>query len=824
VTTGPTFYGLFNGFIERYPQTYQAPNRGQVNMVATDALASMSQNVMASPYASKVIQSGALYYYPFGESSGATAAQNNSAYQQAPMTKFISGTTDYGVTFGDTSAQSGVPGSGTTGVVLKATTDADVKQWTGLVNDSVNDVVIRTNNPQIYTYSFWYKVGDAGAAGRTFTIFQTSNSTNRVLDSGTGVGQLLSVYLLTGESVIYATLADGKGVNANATSNTASTANTSGWHFVSVYAGYVAGSWTVGISLDGGTYGTGTSASTVTEIDFTSINLAGIDTTNGTVFSNLTIHRGSIDQSSYYAVGSSGYLGDSTGQRFSDSISTISGFTYQPTDAQYGNSFMQVAMTSSTALADYIQTIADTEGGEWYVDTDGFAVFKDRHNRLTKLTPSVTFGDGAGEIPYQGGELVINYDPTYVLNDITVSRLNGATVAVQDSTSVATYFPRSYTRQSQSQADSDVTDQAFFLLSRYKDPHARPETITLTPARNPAAFPAALGTNIGDLVRVKKRPLGAPPITIDCFVERIEHSFDAQSGDWITHVTLSPTIVYYWNLAALTTSTSGSAVSGSYVFVTTGAGGRLTAATDLIPGQMLRYTSSGTTYVDVVSGVPSYAGASTVSVPAVRVGTFTTGANTIYTSTLAADIKMDYTGTVTLSDSALSGKGLTTFLIDTEMVTGSVSGTTLTITARMANSTNQTVEGSSGAYTASHLRGATVIGVAGTAGGNVATGTTVTEVLPNQLVRLPYSVPDYTQWSPGTSKIGSWTGSLASGTYTTTTPASSIKYNGFTMNALTDYNNFPSQNLAVGQTVVFSGSGTAELGAIANFRNTSHHY
>lgn len=814
VTTGPTIYPIFNGLVERYPQRFVTPNQGRAEIVATDAMASMARNTLGNVYESKVIQDGALYYYPLSEPSGSTAAYNNSIYQQSPLTpQSIGASTTY--TFGDTSAQTGIVGAGTTGVALQYNTSTG---GTVLANKTLTDVF--WSQGDTYSFAFWYKI-DTTYTGVATNLFEAYSGNNisfngsptllvQISNGGAGV-TTLGASLYAGDNG--ALLAD---VVA-----TPIVVPTGVWNFVRVGIYYDGTTYRLVLgnsSPSGYVFATNTSAVTAYNLSISSVLLKGLAASYNTKFAHFIINRSpSWTVQDYYALGATGLYGDSTGNRFVKMINTYSGMKYIPVDAEYGKSFMPNAVTSGTSLMDYIQSVTDTEFGTWYVDADGYAVFKDRHNRLKKLIPSVTFGDGAGETPYSGDDLIINYDPTYVLNDVTITRSGGTTVAVQDQDSLVYYFPRSYSRTIGNLADSEVTDAAFFLLARYKDPHVRPETITLTPARNPAIWSTVLGLQIGDLVRVKKRPLGASLLQVDCFIERIEHDFDAKSGEWIMRVTVSPTIVYYWNLASLRATTTGAAVAGSFVFTkgaTSTAG--LANPRDIRPGQMLQYTLSGTTYVDVVSGAPTET-ATTVTVPATRVGTITSSASTVYYTTLAADIKMDYTGTVALSSSRLSGLGITTFLIDEELVTGSVAGSTLTITGRAVGSTIQTASGSQSTttYTASHLTGATIYAVTATSGGNVATGTVVSELLPNQTNVLPYTIPSYTAYDTA-STLGSWTNSLASATVTKTTPASGIAYSTVTVNKLVDYDNYPTQDLAVGQLFSLYNNTAAEtLAAVA---------
>jgi hypothetical protein len=966
---GPTIYSLFNGFIERYPQTYQAPNRGQVNMVATDAIASMSQNTMTNPYESLILQdaSPAIYYYPLNEASGSVAAFNAGLFSQPPLTQ-ASFSFPKPVTFGDTSSTDVIIGSGNTCVQLNfhilfpIDGSPPTNGGTNLVNTTVSDLVYQTNTT--YTFSFWFNYTGT-LPGLPFPdsywLFQGYTGNN----FGGPIPAFRIIVDYLGVSVIL--LQNDRGTTViGATTPAAAVAN--GWNFVSVSLTWTGTQYNVAVTTIGSdnipNVQTGSGAST-TPISFKTFLLQGMETNYNYKVSNFTIHRGFIDAQSYAEVGLLALYGDSTGNRFKNVINTYSGMKYLPYQTDFGKSFMQSALLEGTSLADYVQTVADNENGTWYVDGAGYATFKDRWNRIQKLVPKAVFGDlatitttgtgaldqnkivvtsatniaagqqvtGAGivfgsyvtnvsgttitisnnlfaalsgsnnvsfnESPYAGGDLLINFDQTYVLNDISIKQNNGASILVQDQDSIADYYPRSYGKSITTLADSDASDAANFLLSRYKDPHARPETLTITPARNPSLWAVALGLEIGDLIRVNKRPLGAPALSIDCFVEQIEHSFDAQSGDWITNIKLSPTIDYYWNTAAVRGVTTGSAVTDRVVMAKspTTAGG-FASGRDITPGQMLQHRPFTTTRVVVVVSVVD--NSTSVTINTLTIGTFTNRLVEIQTGKVLDPILMDFvslTATiisvsrlvftndwvivatndykagqyVTLSGlsvgngsyvvksagpsdfivtaggaGALVGTGTAinwlaidntpltprTFnalptgaakvLINEEIISVDVVSRNvypavtptvgMEITARAQNNTIQTVSGSgfgTATDTYSHFGGTTIWRLNGLPTAGVAAGTLVTEFLPNQLTQVPYSVPIYQNYDLA-STLGSWTGSLQSGTVAVTTPASGIKYATFDMAALSDQDNFPASNIATGQILTMYNNTNVE--------------
>ena len=806
-TTGSTVYSLFNGFVERYPQSYQAPNRGEANLIATDAVASLSQVSLSNFYQSLVLQdsSPALYYYPLNEPSGAVLANNAGIYNQPPLTNYLFNATPTPIIFGDALAESGVPGGGSTGVTTYAASGASTATLTGnfLGNQVVNDINFDSNNTT-YTFSFWVKPAyQTTDPDYLFTVnYYGDNST-------VPAGQnFFSVGIYPGATNKFAIFTRSNSGNVNFVSTV--TADNAQWYFLSLKVTYTGGnSYDMSLTVNNVT-NTGTWVNGDQNMRINNFYLGGVGSitstqTIGTTFAHLTINKGAITPSQYHATGAYAQWTDSsvleqTGTKFANTLTHYSGFPYLPVANDAGVSQFQPITPSNSLVTDFIQTITDTEGGEWFVDGEGYVTFKDRHSRLKKLLPKYTFGDGAGEIAYQGGNITINYDPTYVFNDIVVTRNGGSTIPAQDQASVANYFLRSYSREVYNVADTEAVDASYFLLSRYKDPHSRPDTLTLTPARNPSVWGVALGLEIGDLVRVNKRPINGASISLDCFVERVEHNYDAQTADWVTNVTLSPVFNYYWNLSsARGVATTSSA--NSLVITKSATAGYWNNARDIIAGQMLQTWNGTTGYVVVVSGTPSQT-STTITLPITRVGTFATNANSILSSTLLGSILLDTTTTVTLSTSALTGTS-GKYLIDSEIVSGSVSGSVLTITARSQNGTIQTAAGTDGTgnYSLSHLSGAPIyyldaVSITPSSGG------TWTEILPNQLTQLPYSVATITE--DGVSVLGSWFNTLNTGTYTNS--STTVKYSTFTVNPLTDVLNYPQSDISVGQILTVGGS------------------
>jgi len=211
--------------------------------------------------------------------------------------------------------------------------------------------------------------------------------------------------------------------------------------------------------------------------------------------------------------------------------------------------------SNTTAIDD----VTGSEGGMYYGDAAGNATYWSRqyiYNRSAKWT----FGDGGGgEIPYEPSQ-TFDFDITYLYNEVSGARQisqnqetvntdlgavtqqvvdDGVQIVVADAASKAQYLRRNgldltfFTT-----SDEDVYDGVNWSLAKYKQANFRVPSISLNPAGNSNVWPAALGIEQGDIVKVIRRPIGGPSYTVMGIVQKIEH--DAGPEHWETTISISP--------------------------------------------------------------------------------------------------------------------------------------------------------------------------------------------------------------------------------------------------------------------------------------------
>lgn len=163
----------------------------------------------------------------------------------------------------------------------------------------------------------------------------------------------------------------------------------------------------------------------------------------------------------------------------------------------------------------------------------------------------------SSEIPYDAGS-GFDYSDTYLYNIVqsqrtisTGSAFNigpngqaeqqtysslGVNATVADLPSEAQYFPRGPLQQPvETVSDQDAYDRANWTLASYKQPQLRANQVRIDLASNPGLIEQVMQLEQGQIVTVNRRPLGAPVISLNCMIQKIE----AHGGPDILDVTLT---------------------------------------------------------------------------------------------------------------------------------------------------------------------------------------------------------------------------------------------------------------------------------------------
>jgi hypothetical protein len=187
-----------------------------------------------------------------------------------------------------------------------------------------------------------------------------------------------------------------------------------------------------------------------------------------------------------------------------------------------------------------IQTLADTDNGQFYMGADGTATYRSgnyRYVTTTSNTSQATFGDLPGiELPYSviatdGGAL-------FLRNRVRVSTSNFSTVEAKDTASIAAYLEWTDDQTLATMSPTVDTlpyrrDLTNWKLAQFKDPIERVTQLQVKPRANPVALVAkTLSLGIDNRITVNRRPqnLGTA-LSYPVLIEGVNHSIDVY-GEW----------------------------------------------------------------------------------------------------------------------------------------------------------------------------------------------------------------------------------------------------------------------------------------------------
>lgn len=160
----------------------------------------------------------------------------------------------------------------------------------------------------------------------------------------------------------------------------------------------------------------------------------------------------------------------------------------------------------------------------FFVDGRGRPVFHDANARSSAPFSTVAYvlsddpDTDVGALEYAG---MLPVDDTQRLyNGISASRNNGGTVYVVDATSQDDYMPRDFSISTILASDAALTTIANSLLTRYKTPKTRYETVAVRPTRAAdPLFDAIMAIDVSTRLTIKEHPPGSAALSTDVFVE-----------------------------------------------------------------------------------------------------------------------------------------------------------------------------------------------------------------------------------------------------------------------------------------------------------------
>lgn len=239
-------------------------------------------------------------------------------------------------------------------------------------------------------------------------------------------------------------------------------------------------------------------------------------------------------------------LGENTGARIIR-ILDANGWPIGLRSIAVGNSNVQATLMGGSALAE-AQDAVKNEAGEFYIQPDGVAVFRNRRALFSdarSVTSQATFGSdtAGGELPYVGAPGMV-WDRSALVNKVVATRTGGVTQTVTDVASIGRYGEYAIEESALTHtSDEDTFAWSKHIVSMDKNPEFRFTSIRLNCALLPdLMYPQALGRKFGDRITVVRRVPGGITDSRQLYIRSVGHSWSSTSQQWITTWGLEPVI------------------------------------------------------------------------------------------------------------------------------------------------------------------------------------------------------------------------------------------------------------------------------------------
>lgn len=401
-----------------------------VGVTAVDVLADAGRKILRSMLEEEILLRSPSAHYTLGEAEGSTAAGDTSGNQAAPLTVVGTGAP---VVFGNGTG----PVDG-----LSAAQFAAGKYLS-----------IGTGNPIFPPTTFGIGGAFAVPAGSSGQLFRSQGWQINIQSPGH----------------VQANVPGGGGI-----------LDAGDWDDEATHMVFLVGDGTTAsLIVDGGVVGT-VGISGGTDIDFTQVGSAGLI---GTLSHLVTFPSLSVADAQFLSTVGLGDLTETTSQRFARLASY--GGIITTTSAYMSGQVMGAQATSGQSLADALQAVADAEGGVMYVSGDGSINLQGRYLRGHQLTPTATFPS----LDVGGDDTAVTLDTFQKINQVTVTRTNGATQIYSSATVQADItepiFPASL--EVAVDTDDNALLAAQWLVNKHETPTPRLGTATFLAHESPNA-------------------------------------------------------------------------------------------------------------------------------------------------------------------------------------------------------------------------------------------------------------------------------------------------------------------------------------------------
>jgi len=197
---------------------------------------------------------------------------------------------------------------------------------------------------------------------------------------------------------------------------------------------------------------------------------------------------------------------EASGARVNAALDNID-FPSEKRNIDDGNSTLEAQTIESTGILGYLQTVADSEPGEVFIDKNGNVRFVERNAGFQANRP--LFSDDGTGIPYTLVSVVFGTE--LLFNEITVTNSAESATSINQ-TSVNLYGKRDLNRETFLSDLTQLENLSEFLSQRFADPEFRFQVLEVDLDNLGASDrEAMIDLELGDVVEVKFTPSNIPP-------------------------------------------------------------------------------------------------------------------------------------------------------------------------------------------------------------------------------------------------------------------------------------------------------------------------
>lgn len=516
-------YDLINVFVDGFPQEYPAVGKDSIVRVeGTDGFKVLAATDLVDLYTASLRKDAPSHWYKLNDAEQASGlATRGQDYGFGTQTNGTWSVYPNGVKFGQAPIRIGNDACTQFNRVAFPTTDT---RSSGVLSIPTSVYPASTTK---FSFEIWF-LYTKDASGRSFDLF-------RVGDGNTGIDVYMDETFVEGD--VYTS-----GTNGLCQQLTAY--NDGMPHYVAFTVDI--GNTRARLYIDGVLKKSASPTGTVTftgpdEAVVVSNTMAHKSSQiDAAAVSDFTIYDGveltAAQVLDHYQAGYNAYAGEDTGTR-AGRVLDLTAWPAARRTVSTGIVNVGAHDTGGRTALDYLQTLAQTERAEFYMESDGTVMWRNRNALATdsrSTASQATFGDSASET-YHYSEIGTDYNEVQIRDDVTVTRDGGTPQRATDTPSIEKYLRHSHTETGTfDETDATALTKAQAILAKYKDPKLRITSIKILPGSDPTnLYPQVLGRKIGDRITVVRRPqsLGAA-ISQDCWIEGIEH--DVTPSRWET--------------------------------------------------------------------------------------------------------------------------------------------------------------------------------------------------------------------------------------------------------------------------------------------------